>query len=281
MAQGPKAEQVHDLSRFNLGQGPRAYRLTMIDKGTGSPLVLIPGLQGRLEWMLPTIDALARRHRVLSFSLGDTNGSDPFPGWLDIVDRLIDRTGEPRVALMGVSYGGLIAVRYAARRPERVSSLILVASPSPLYTLDRLSAACAKYPRAALPLFALRGFLRMAPEIVAARDRWPSRMRFAVEYAGRALRYPLSPTQMATWVRAWMQSDIAAECARVATPALLITGEPALDRVVPVNSTLEYRTLLRDTRHEVLPRTGHLGWVSKPDEFSVLVDRFLDDAKAS
>ena len=124
----------------------------MIDTGHGSPIVLIPGLQGRLEWMAPAIEALSARHRVLSFSLGETNGADPFPGWLDIVDRLVDRTAERRVTLIGVSYGGLIAVRYAARHPERVGALVLVASPSPRFKLDRVSAACAKYPRAALPL---------------------------------------------------------------------------------------------------------------------------------
>jgi pimeloyl-ACP methyl ester carboxylesterase len=248
----------------------------MIDIGHGSPIVLIPGLQGRMEWMAPTIEALSARHRVLSFSLGETNGADPFRGWLEIVDRLVDRAGVPRVTLMGVSYGGLVAVRYAARHPARVGALVLVASPSPSFRLDRLSAACAKYPRAALPLFTLRGCLRIAPEILAARERWPDRVRLALEYAGRALRYPLSPTQMASWVHAWMRADIASECARVTTPALLVTGEPGLDRVVPVRSTLEYRTLLPHSRHEVLRRTGHIGWVSKPHELSSLVDRFLD-----
>ena len=48
----------------------------MIDIGTGPPLVLIPGLQGRWEWMRPAVDALARRFRVLTFSLAGDNGSD-------------------------------------------------------------------------------------------------------------------------------------------------------------------------------------------------------------
>jgi 3-oxoadipate enol-lactonase len=253
----------------------------VIDRGSGPPIVLIPGLQGRLEWMAPTIESLSRRHRVLSFSLGESTAADPFPGWLDIVDGLIDRSGEPRVTLMGVSYGGLIAVRYAARHANRVGALVLVATPSPLYSLDRVSAACAKYPRAALPIFALRGCLRVAPEIFAARDQWPSRMRLAFEYAGRAIRYPLSPTQMASWVGAWMRADIAGECGRVTTPTLLVTGEPDLDRVVPVDSTLEYQTLLSDTRHQILPDTGHIGWVSKPDELTALVDRFLESLDGS
>ena len=47
----------------------------MIDVGNGPPLVLIPGLQGRWEWMRPTVNALARTFRVLSFTLAGDWGS--------------------------------------------------------------------------------------------------------------------------------------------------------------------------------------------------------------
>jgi len=47
----------------------------MIDTGNGPPLVLIPGLQGRWEWMRPTVNALARTFRVISFTLAGDWGS--------------------------------------------------------------------------------------------------------------------------------------------------------------------------------------------------------------
>ena len=50
----------------------------MIDVGRGSPIVIVPGLQGRWEWMRPSVEALARRHRVIAFSLCDEPTS-PFP----------------------------------------------------------------------------------------------------------------------------------------------------------------------------------------------------------
>ena len=33
--------------------------MTIVEQGRGQPLVLIPGLQGRWEYLRPTIDALA------------------------------------------------------------------------------------------------------------------------------------------------------------------------------------------------------------------------------
>ena len=63
----------------------------IVDKGRGTPLVLIPGLQGRWEWMRPTVDALAEHHRVLTFSLCDERSSqfpcDPAKGFDNFVEQ--------------------------------------------------------------------------------------------------------------------------------------------------------------------------------------------------
>jgi len=105
----------------------------MIDRGKGTPIVLIPGLQGRWEWMRSAVDALAKHHRVISFSLCDERTS-PFPcqpekafeNYLDQVDLALDRARIDKAVIAGVSYGGLIAAEYAARRPQRVQGLVLV-----------------------------------------------------------------------------------------------------------------------------------------------------------
>ena len=45
--------------------------MRIVDIGRGSPIVMIPGIQGRWEWMKPAVDALAQRCRVITFSLAD------------------------------------------------------------------------------------------------------------------------------------------------------------------------------------------------------------------
>ena len=50
----------------------------MMDTGTGVPIVMIPGIQGRWEWMEPAVEALAARCRVVTESLpGDPGSSMP------------------------------------------------------------------------------------------------------------------------------------------------------------------------------------------------------------
>ena len=45
--------------------------MTIVEQGRGQPLVLIPGLQGRWEYLRPTIDALAGDFHVVTFPLCD------------------------------------------------------------------------------------------------------------------------------------------------------------------------------------------------------------------
>jgi pimeloyl-ACP methyl ester carboxylesterase len=249
---------------------------SMTDQGRGTPVVLIPGIQGRWEWMAPAIRALARTHRVLSFSLGEVQAPDLFDKWTSRVDELVDRAGSQAVAIVGVSFGGLVAAYYAARRPRRVSRLVLVSTPGPEWKIDRQSAGYVRFPRLALPLFASRAVGRLLPEVTAALPTVTDRARFSAGYAFRAVRFPVSPREMAAIVREWERTDLANPCRAITAPTLVVTGEPGLDRVVPVESSLAFTRMIPGARHMTLPRTGHVGLVSRPEEFAAIVTDFVD-----
>ena len=244
----------------------------MIDRGSGPPVVLIPGIQGRWEWMSPGVDALAERHRVLTFSLGDAAGDDAwFDRWVRLIDRRLDDAGLESATIAGVSFGGLIAIRYAARRPSRVRRLVLASTPSPRYRLDPRQELHLRHPLLTFPLFLAGAIGRVSPEIFAARPRWGSRLQLGAEYGWRTVRARFNPPLMREWVRAWTSTDLTADCAQVTAPTLVITGEPGLDRVVRVASTLELLDFIPHARHTVLRGTGHVGIITKPREFASLL----------
>ena len=68
------------------------------------------------------------------------------------------------------------------------------------------------------------------------------------------------------------------DCARIVAPTLVVTGEPGLDRVVPVDSTLAYVQLISGARHATLDGTGHLGSITRPGAFASLVREFVEHA---
>jgi 3-oxoadipate enol-lactonase len=254
--------------------------MTMVDRGEGSPIVLIPGLQGRWEWMAPAVDAISAHHRVLSFSLGDVKDARvperAFDAWVEHIDALLDRAGETHATIVGVSFGGLVALYYAAERRDRTSALVLVSTPAPKWRWDHPSAGHVRHPRLSLPIFAVRAVGRLLPEMRALEGA--ARPKFLTEHIGRAIRFPASPTRMAGFVRAWDATDLIAACDRITAPTLVITGDPDLDRVVPVDDTMQYVSRIRGARHARLARTGHLGVISRPRRLADMIAQFIDGA---
>ena len=65
------------------------------------------------------------------------------------------------------------------------------------------------------------------------------------------------------------------DCIKVTAPTLVITGESRLDRVVPVNSTKEFLRLIPHAVSATLGRTGHIGLISRPEDFAEIVESFV------
>lgn len=259
----------------------------MVDKGTGIPIVLIPGLQGRWEWMRPTVDALAKHYRVITFSLCDERSS-PFPcdpgkafdNYLDQVDLALDRAGVERAIIAGISYGGLIASEFAARRQRRVSGLVLASALHKTWRPDRRQQRFLRAPRLMSPVFVATAPGRMNAEVAAAIPRIGDRWRFKASQGARVALAMASPSKMARRL-AWAAGHHYADPHSVTAPALVVTGEPGLDRIVPVDVTRRYLEDLDSAQHVVLKDTGHLGTVTRPNEFADVLGRFVDALRRS
>lgn len=259
--------------------------MKVIDRGGGTPVVVIPGIQGRWEWIKPAIDALAQRCRVITFSLADEpscgarfDESRGFSCYVEQVRDALDAAGLARAAICGVSYGGLIAAAFASRYPERAASLILVSALPPSWQPDRRVRFYARAPRLLTPVFLIAS-LRMYREIAAARGGVMRGAGAGIQHAWRVLTHLFSPRLMVRRVAFLAAVDFTAELARMAQPTLVITGEPSLDCVVPVPHTKrEYAALYPHARFETLERTGHLGLIMRPDAFAQLVVSFADVA---
>jgi 3-oxoadipate enol-lactonase len=270
--------------------------MKVIDRGQGVPIVLVPGIQGRWEWMEPAVAALAARARVITFSLadeptcsGEFAADDGFGCYVDQVAQALDRARVDSAVVCGVSYGGLIAAAFAVRYPQRVSAIVLVSALPPSWVPDARAHFYLRAPRLLSPLFFVAS-MRMYREIAAATPGFARGIDAAVRHGWRALSNMLSPTRVARRVRLLEPRPAATSTSNegpgllrrlgdVHVPALVITGEGALDRVVPVPRTLEYLEIWPHARHVTLERTGHLGLITRPQAFAEVVAGFADDSR--
>lgn len=259
--------------------------MTLIDQGIGEPVVLVPGIQGRWEWLRPGVDALARHCRVITFSLADEptaharfNERLGFASYVDQIAEAMDQARVERATICGVSYGGLIAATFAARYPARTSALVLASAIPPSWEPDRRIRFYLRAPILLSPLFIV-GSLRMFPEFAAAAGGVLSGMRLTARHGWNALRHLFSPSLMARRVRLLEGLALDRELASVHVPTLVLTGDGLLDRVVPVAATRQYLRIWPHARLATITRTGHLGVITRPQEFARLVAAFVAEPR--
>src|SRR5437667_355135 len=109
----------------------RNYSAEYREWGEGPPLVLVPGLAGGFELLGPVARCLARHFHVITYQLRGED--DCFAlrrtfGLSDLVDDLrefLDWRGLESPAMLGVSFGGMLALELAARYPAQLSALAL------------------------------------------------------------------------------------------------------------------------------------------------------------
>ncbi len=110
--------------------------MTYTEEGSGPPLVAIHGLPGSARDFRWLGGALAGRVRLIRLELPGWGGSDSrlvrrhdADRWADVVIEALDALELPAPVLAGHSAGGVVAMRVAARAPERLGGLAILASP--------------------------------------------------------------------------------------------------------------------------------------------------------
>lgn len=230
----------------------------------------------RRMWLYQ-VQGLARSLRVITYDrrgFGESTCRADLDRELDDLDAILDRLKLRRVALLGMSQGGRVALRYAATRPERLSALILHGAPLdghdppagnpariPTRHYSRL-VACGKRALlreevAALPLMRLPAGAPRAQALL--RDMLRSyRGEDLLPSSRKAVRYSRVVTRA---------------LGRLTVPTLLITGtrETAWLRTIASRLARE----LPDARHVTIRGGGHLVNMTHPAEYNRRIIRFL------
>ena len=121
----------YGVDKFVVVEG---YNIHYVEAGEGDPILLIPGAFSTYRHWNRIIPHLFKHYKLLCIDyLGVGDSDKPRSGFgytieeqADLIVKMIEALQISKVQILGVSYGGAIALNVAARYPEKVDKIISI-----------------------------------------------------------------------------------------------------------------------------------------------------------
>lgn len=263
--------------------------------GTGEPILLLSGGPGfSSEYILPVADSLSNSFQCIlldqrgtgksSVPIYDTNSIKIF-STLEDIEYLRKHLGHDEWIVLGHSYGGLLASKYASDYPSSVSSLLLVETVGFNTNL--------------WDYFGDNLWSRLLPSDRELTEYWMDSIRLANDFNRAMFEYQkaimpayfydrknsLLYTQkmkpedwnIDVWKFIWrdmMKLDLSEISRRYDKPVLVLHG-----RQDPVGESIPLLVsqIYPNSKLVFIEQSGHLPWLEQPDAFKDAIISFLNN----
>ncbi len=235
---------------------------------SGDPaIVLLHGLLFDGGMWRGQVEALAALGRVVILDGPGHGKSEPAPRFMleEHADALLDAFGElgiRRAVIVGLSWGGMVAMRLALQHPGKVAGLALLdtsADAEPLAQRVKFRAFIAMHRRIGFP-FSL--FQReLAPLIFGPRARIESPELIAAAYR-RMMSFDRAGLSRAAIAVVVHRKKILPDLPRIDTPTLVICGRE--DQSTPPEQSEAIARRIPRARLELIEGVGHMSALEDP-----------------
>ena len=243
-------------------------RLAVSVAGEGPALLLIPGLGATRVVFDPVVPLLSRHFRTAVYDQRGIGASEittePFTTAQlgDDAAAVLDGLGMARAAVLGASFGGMVAQQLAVRHPERVDALLLAATgpghahlavPPQQAASDALLGKGARSPEEAY---------RIACTVLYSRAFREGHAAFIEDQVRNRAAHPIAARSFQAQLAASRAHDVWDELPSiVARTAVLHGGD---DAVMPVANAALVAGRIPGALLEVFDGAGHLFFHEQP-----------------
>lgn len=287
-----QARLASDSGFVQSGEARLFYRIL----GDG-PTVLVlhggPGLEH--SYFLPGLEPLARGRRLILYDQRASGRSEApvdsasisLDRFVEDVDRIREVLDGDRVTLLGHSWGGLLAMLYATRHPQRVHSLVLMGTIEPGQRYRDEASRRQRARQRPADSAAIAELVRSDPFRARERPavnrlyRLTFRSTFAdpsladslpVDFTGRTAR--AAGTVPALLLGPLGAYDFWDRVERIEAPTLVVHGA---EDPIPDAMARELASRIPDARFAAIPGAGHFPFVEAPDSLFSAIGRFLEE----
>ncbi len=243
------------ITRREIQVGQQTVYYQVAGESKGEAVILVHGLSASSRWWVRNIPALAQRYQVYLLDLPGFGIMRRFRRRFvldELASRIValmDALGIQQAHLFGHSMGGYICLRIAARHPERIQRLVLVAP-------------------AGIPhVRSVYGYT--IPLLVAFRYFKPGFFSILISDALRA-----GPLTILRATQDLLTRDIRDSLKDVTVPTLLVWGEH--DTLVPPVFGTILQQEIKGAQLLVLKKAGHVAMFDQAEQFNAAALGFLE-----
>lgn len=255
-------------------------RTNYLEAGEGRPVVFVhgsgPGVTAYANWRL-TLPALAPHLRCIApdmagfgYSERPADADYGIDLWVRQVVGLLDALELPSASIVGNSFGGAIALRLAARHPERVERLVLMGSVGVPFPITEGLDAVWGYEPSPANMRRIMDYFAYSRELV--NDELAEvRYRASIEPGFQESFSAMFPAPRQRWVDAMTTPDD--EIAALPHATLLVHGRD--DQVIPLQTSLRLFELIPNAQLHAFGQCGHWTQIERAAAFNELLIDFL------
>ncbi len=241
--------------------------------GAGEPIVLLPGLAGGRKLLAPLAQRLARRHEVFLVSHRGDRGSALQSQGVTLADYAADVSDVIRAlrlerpAVMGVSFGGAVALELAVTEPGSLGRLILQGAEARFQA--GVGVRVVQHVLERFPLPTNNRFVNQFFNVLwGARPEPGPLPEFVVDRC-----WETDQGVMASRIRALESFDVSDRLWQVDVPTLVLAG--TRDVVVPLARQRALAESIPGARFAALDGAGHIGFLTHRDEVVRRIGSFV------
>jgi 3-oxoadipate enol-lactonase len=259
-------------------QTVRDTQLWVQDRGQGEILAFSHGLLMSAELFAPQVEALSDRYRCISWDhrgqgrSGEVQGDEvSIETCTEDAVALLEALGEP-VHFVGLSMGGFVGMRVAARRPDLIKSLVLLdtaSDPEPMANRK-------KYERliVALRIFGLQDFLvkQVLPILCGQSVMTDPALAGHRRHVERFVRS--NRTDIYKAVNGVIRREACThELAKIACPTTVMMGDE--DVAISRERAQIMARAIEGSRWVPIPRAGHSASIENPEAVTAALREHL------
>lgn len=251
--------------------------------GEGEPLLILNGIMMSTSSWTSFVDVFSKKYKLILVDFVDQGQSDKMEDLysqdihVEMLNEFLVKLNVGKVNLVGISYGGEIAQKFALKYENHINSLVLANTTS--YTTNILKDIGENWIQAAKTYDGIAFFKATMPYVYSG-EFYEKNIDWLKERE-KSFAQSLKPEWYEGFIRLVKSAEdlkITDEIAKIKLPTMIIGAE--YDTTTPLRYQEEIHKKIANSKFAVISGSGHATMYEKPHEFVSLIIGFIESHKS-